>query len=158
MVSRQFGNRGPMVAAGVGRVPVRKEKAKIVVAICSCGSNRERREAVRRTWLSRPASGVRHFFFVGRGADTAGENDVVVLDVDDGYEFLPLKVREAFAYALRNFDSEWIFNGGSMTTTTSPSPWATGCGTTTATAPTEAWASRPPTSSPASPSTAELTC
>jgi len=108
-VSRQFGNRGPMVAAGMGRAPVRKEKAKIVVAICSCGSSRERRVAVRRTWLSRPASGVRHFFFVGRGADTAGENDVVVLDVDDGYEFLPLKVREAFAYALRNFDSEWIF-------------------------------------------------
>ena len=50
-----------MVAAGVGRVPVRKEKVRIVVAICSCGSNRERREAVRRTWLSRPASGVRHF-------------------------------------------------------------------------------------------------
>jgi len=38
-----------MVAAGVGRVPVRKEKAKIVLAICSCGSNREQREAVRRT-------------------------------------------------------------------------------------------------------------
>jgi hypothetical protein len=46
MVSRQFGNRGPMVAAGVGRVPVRKEKVRIVVAICSCGSNRERSEVI----------------------------------------------------------------------------------------------------------------
>jgi hypothetical protein len=35
-----------MVAAGVGRVPVRKEKVRIVVAICSCGSNRERSEVI----------------------------------------------------------------------------------------------------------------
>jgi hypothetical protein len=79
------------------------------VAICSHGGGRERREAVRRTWLSRPAKGVSHFFFVGRGADVTGENDVVVLDVDDGYGFLPLKVREAFSYALRHYDADWLF-------------------------------------------------
>ena len=84
-VSRQLGQRSPMSFCGTVRKGVRKEKARIVVAICSHGGGRERREAVRRTWLSRPAKGVSHFLFVGRGADVTGENDVVVLDVDDGY-------------------------------------------------------------------------
>jgi hypothetical protein len=108
-VSRQLGQRSPMSFCGTVRKGPRREKAHILVAICSHGGGRERREAVRRTWLSRPAKGVSHFFFVGRGADVTGENDVVVLDVDDGYGCLPLKVREAFSYALRHYDADWLF-------------------------------------------------
>ncbi|NBR32144.1 MAG: hypothetical protein EBS87_07965 [Sphingomonadaceae bacterium] len=98
-----------MPFCGTVRKGLRKEKAHVVVAICSHGGGRERREAVRRTWLSRQVKGVSYFFFVGRGADIAGEKDVVVLDVDDGYGSLPLKVREALAYALKRYDADWLF-------------------------------------------------
>lgn len=86
-----------------------RERVAIVVAICSCGKNRNRREAVRQTWLSRPAAGVKCVFFVGRGADVSGETDVLVVDADDSYDYLPQKVRAAFASILGSHDCDWIF-------------------------------------------------
>jgi hypothetical protein len=85
------------------------ERVPIVVAICSCGKNRERRDAVRQTWLSRPAPGVKCVFFVGRGAEITGEDDVLVVDADDSYDYLPQKVRAAFASILSTYDCDWIF-------------------------------------------------
>lgn len=90
------------IAARSGRVP-------IVVAICSCGKNRGRREAVRQTWLSKSAPGVKCLFFVGRGAEVSGESDVLVVDADDSYDYLPQKVRAAFASILGSHDCDWIF-------------------------------------------------
>jgi hypothetical protein len=69
-----------------------------------------RRNAVRETWLSCPAEGVRAVFFHGIGKEPPeNPNDTVVLDVGDNYDALPLKVRAFFQYAIDNYDFEWIF-------------------------------------------------
>ena len=83
---------------------------RVLVGICSCRANREKREAVRETWLSRPVPGVECRFFIGGGTISPdGEPDVVVLPVNDDYDHLPSKVRAFFAEALATSDFDWLF-------------------------------------------------
>ena len=83
---------------------------RILVGICSCRSNRGKREAVRETWLSRPVPGIECRFFVGGGTiPPDGEPDVVALAAADDYGHLPQKVRAFFAAALATSDFDWLF-------------------------------------------------
>ncbi len=88
-----------------------KTATNILVGICSCAGARARREAVRRTWLSRESPGIVCRFFLG-GPDPLppGESEhAVLLDAPDGYNELPAKVFAFFRYALEHFDFEWLF-------------------------------------------------
>ena len=42
-----------------------KKQVKILVGICSCQRMKEKRDAVRETWLRHPADGIECVFFVG---------------------------------------------------------------------------------------------
>ncbi len=82
---------------------------RILVGICSCSRYPEKRQAVRDTWLSRPAQNVECQFFIGGKERLSQESDTVVLPVDDSYEALPDKILTYFAYALANSDFDWLF-------------------------------------------------
>lgn len=81
----------------------------IFVGICSARHHKERRDAVRETWLSDAAPGIACCFFVGGKDSLADEHDVVTVDAPDGYEDLPAKVIAFFRHALENHDFEWLF-------------------------------------------------
>lgn len=81
---------------------------KILVAICSCVTNVERRRAVRETWLACPVEGIECRFFIG-GPARPEEPDVTAIDVNDSYDMLPAKVRAFFIEALRTSEFEWLF-------------------------------------------------
>lgn len=85
------------------------EIPKILVGICSCAAYRDKRDAGRESWLTRPAAGVETLFFIGGGTTTDDEPDMVVLDCDDSYDHLPEKVLAFFARALATSDFEWLF-------------------------------------------------
>ncbi|KAA3146119.1 MULTISPECIES: hypothetical protein, partial [unclassified Akkermansia] len=87
-----------------------KKQVKILVGICSCQRMKEKRDAVRETWLEHPADGIECVFFVGGKEGLEEERgDTVVLDTADGYDELPGKVKSFFRYALENYDFEWLF-------------------------------------------------
>ena len=87
-----------------------KKQVKILVGICSCQRMKEKRDAVRETWLRHPADGIECVFFVGGKEGVEEERrDTVVLDTADGYNELPGKVKSFFVYALENYDFEWLF-------------------------------------------------
>lgn len=79
---------------------------RIVVLICSCHQHRERRDAVRETWLKQLPPDMPHFFYVGRG-DTPLEPDVIHLDVGDTYEDLPPKSHAVYNYLLKMHQFDW---------------------------------------------------
>jgi hypothetical protein len=73
---------------------------KTLIAVVSCASHAEYRNAIRETWLPTvPNDKADVFFFVGRG-NVASTPDEVVLDCGDGYESLPEKVRAITRWAL----------------------------------------------------------
>jgi len=82
---------------------------RILVGVCSARSNAERRQAVRETWMSRPAENIEVVFFVGQGEHPLEDTgDIVVVQARDDYDHLPEKVQEFFRVALdRDFD--WLF-------------------------------------------------
>lgn len=87
-----------------------KKKVKIITGICSCLGTKNKREAVRDTWLKHPAEGIECLFFVGAKEPPPGEEeDTVALDAPDGYNELPAKVRAFFLHALQHYDFEWLF-------------------------------------------------
>lgn len=88
-----------------------KQKVNILVGICSWMGAREKRDAVRRTWLQYPQPGVECLFFVGGDKPLSEEEqkDTVHLDVPDGYHELPAKVFAFFRYALEHYDFDWLF-------------------------------------------------
>ena len=51
-----------------------KKQVKILVGICSCQRMKEKRDAVRETWLRHPADGIECVFFVGGKEGVEGEN------------------------------------------------------------------------------------
>lgn len=81
----------------------------ILVGICSCISAKERRDAVRETWLQQSPEGMECKFFVGRRLAMSEEDDVITLWVNDDYDHLPEKVLAFYQYALANYDFDWIF-------------------------------------------------
>ncbi len=97
-------------------------KKKLQVIICSClgyHSDRRRRsvdaqgcavkrEALRKTWLSRRPEGVNYTFFVGAPAAPEGENDVWALDAPDNYTGLSKKIRAALARSLEDETWDWL--------------------------------------------------
>lgn len=89
---------------------MKKKKIHILVGICSCVSAKEKRNAVRDTWLQHQEKGIKCQFFVGGTVPLADEKkDTVVLNVPDGYDELPEKVRAFMLYALANYDFDWLF-------------------------------------------------
>lgn len=102
---------------------VSKERVKvhILVGICSCHAARERREACRETWLSSIPEEIACKFFLGNKTKDAASSpedekcpsedfsDVVELDVNDSYSFLPAKGIAFYKYALQHYDFDWLF-------------------------------------------------
>jgi len=68
---------------------------RVLVAIVSCGKNKQRRDWQRQTWL--PELKFDYKFFVGKGAST--EADVVELDCGDDYKSLPDKTLAVIRWA-----------------------------------------------------------
>lgn len=90
---------------------IMKKKVHILVGICSCGKAKDRRESVRRTWLSCPRPGIECVFFIGgKGPLPDDEREsTVLLDAPDGYNELPAKVFAFFRHALDHYDFDWLF-------------------------------------------------
>lgn len=83
---------------------------RILVGICSCIQNREKRQAVRETWLSENQDQFTTVFFVGEsGGVLTDEIDTVVVPSPDDYESLPAKVTSFFRRALQDYEFEWLF-------------------------------------------------
>ena len=84
-------------------------KSRILIGICSCRRHRERRDAIRATWLRRLPENMRAVFFVGRGArlDEA-HDDTLRLAAADTYEALPGKVQR-FYRAVLAWDFDHLF-------------------------------------------------
>lgn len=82
---------------------------RILIGITSCRKHKERRDACRATWISRPVAGIKPVFFVGSGAPLPDEPDTVALDCPDTYEELPAKIRAFFKYALQHEPFDWFF-------------------------------------------------
>jgi GT2 family glycosyltransferase len=81
-------------------VPVKQTGPRVLVAVVTCRAFRERAESQRKTWLPQvDFADVR--FFVGRGKarDDARDGEVE-LDVPDGYDHLPHKVKAVCAWAV----------------------------------------------------------
>ncbi len=83
--------------------------ARILIGITSCRKHKERRDACRATWLSRPVDGIRPVFFVGGGVPLPDEPDTITLDCPDTYEALPAKIRAFFEHALQHESFDWLF-------------------------------------------------
>lgn len=91
-------------------LPMKKKPVRILVGICSSIKTRERREAVRETWLSHPQSNIDCLFFIGDDSPLEEpEQDVVVLRANDDYDHLPEKVLAFFRHALQYYDFDWLF-------------------------------------------------
>ncbi|MDR2430503.1 MAG: glycosyltransferase family 92 protein [Puniceicoccales bacterium] len=87
-----------------------KKHVRVLVGICTAQPYMNRRQAVRETWLSRPAEGVHAVFFHGKTEiPTENTDDTVELDVSDIYDLLPAKVLAFFRHALEHYDFDWIF-------------------------------------------------
>lgn len=69
---------------------------KVLIAVVTCHKYRDRADAQRATWVNDAKCDVR--FFLGGGEKQ--RDDEVILDVDDGYEGLPEKVKAMFRWAL----------------------------------------------------------
>ena len=81
---------------------------RILIGICSSRCTRERRDAVRDTWMRRLPPGVQCAFFVGDGP-AAAEPDVVCLPVPDGYGALSVKVHAFYRFALGHMAFDHLF-------------------------------------------------
>jgi hypothetical protein len=83
---------------------------KILVGVCSCLANVEKRAAVRETWMSLPQPSIDVRFFVGAGTPSLPlENDVIQVPAPDTYDDLPAKVLAFFREALAFSDFDWLF-------------------------------------------------
>ena len=79
--------------------------ANSLIAIVSCNTREEWRDAIRSTWLPLVPEGTRVVFFSGRGIEARTgptHTDEVFLDCDDSYQGLPEKVQCIVKWALDN--------------------------------------------------------
>ncbi len=89
----------------------REEPTRLLIGICSCAKARERRDAIRATWLKKLPAYAKACFFIGGGSVPPGEeNDTIALDVPDTYAELSQKIFAFFRHALAS-DREfgWLF-------------------------------------------------
>lgn len=86
-----------------------QKQPKIIVGICSCQKNNEKRVTVRETWLSNSATNVYPFFLVGKGSNVDQEFDTIEVDYPDGYYDLPGKVTEFLRHVYNHFEFDWVF-------------------------------------------------
>lgn len=78
---------------------------KVLIAIVSCHTMRDRQQAIRDTWLANVPSQMDYRFFLGRVNGIRPYQpleDEVCLDVDDSYKGLPSKTRAICKWALEN--------------------------------------------------------
>ena len=101
-----------------------RAKVRILVGVCSCHAARDRREACRETWLSQLPDGIAYKFFLGNKPKEEGKkpgteahqhlpeedwSDVVQLNVNDSYAYLPSKGIAFYQYAVENYEFDWLF-------------------------------------------------
>jgi hypothetical protein len=75
---------------------------KPIILITSCWRDAERRcnDASRETWLAKWGDLIPHKFVLGRGRNP--KDDELVFDVDDSYESVPYKLKEAYRWVIQN--------------------------------------------------------
>lgn len=85
-------------------------KVKLILGICSCKYNADKRIACRNTW----ARNLDHnkdldikFFYAGDMKDA--RRDEILLECGDGYYDLPEKVFKFFEYCLNNYEFDYLF-------------------------------------------------
>lgn len=86
-----------------------QKKVSVLVGICSAAHYTNRRNAVRETWLSQPHPDMECLFFIGKTNDPVREKNLVELNANDKYEYLPEKVLAFLKYALDHYDFDWLF-------------------------------------------------
>jgi len=101
-------SRGKLTVRASTIPGIETRKKRILIAICSCHARKSKRENVRQSWLKLNADAADCVFFVGKGS-MEGEEDVIVLDVEDSYEALPLKVHAMFNAVLKKFEFDYLF-------------------------------------------------
>ena len=103
---------------------LQRTKVRILVGVCSCHAARDRREACRETWLSQLPDGIAYKFFLGNKPKEEEKkpgmeaplclpeedwSDVVQLNVNDSYAYLPSKGIAFYQYALEHYEFDWLF-------------------------------------------------
>lgn len=108
LMSRYFIHSG--VNLSPKSYPSISKRPQILVGICSCTAMKNRRDAIRETWLRHCPSNINCTFFLGSCLPLEGEEaDTIILDSPDDYEHLPKKVFDFFCYALDNYEFDWLF-------------------------------------------------
>lgn len=108
LMSRYLSRTNPCMSSKLNSP--RQKKPQIVVGICSCVSMKNRRDAIRQTWLRHSPSNIICKFFLGSNPLLEGDGvDTIILDSPDDYEHLPKKVFDFFRYALENYEFDWLF-------------------------------------------------
>ena len=72
----------------------------ILIGSCSLYRNNGYNDAARNTWIKDWGSQIAYRFILGRGCMNP-RPDEIILDVDDGYEQVTYKTREAHRWALQ---------------------------------------------------------
>ncbi|MFI3244277.1 MAG: hypothetical protein R3Y56_08500 [Akkermansia sp.] len=88
------------------------KKPKILVGICSCAKAKDRRDAVRETWMRvNPSDSalMECLFYIGQSPDAVEEEKLIQLPARDSYEALPEKVLAFFKYALHYHNFDYLF-------------------------------------------------
>jgi len=108
----------PPTAVKVGALPpfLQGERIFLFILILSHAKGRTNREAVRQTWLSDKPPDVAYKFFLGNVAlqyeEIRRENeqhyDMVFLDVEDDYNSLSSKVRDAISWASSSYHFSFL--------------------------------------------------
>jgi hypothetical protein len=88
--------------------PIAGPSPRVLIGICSGRGMRERRVAVRDTWLRHVPSPIEGVFFVGDGPAPV-EPDVICLPVPDDYDSLSIKVHAFYRHALDHLAFEYLF-------------------------------------------------
>lgn len=92
--------------------PPSQPNATILVGICSHFAGVARRETIRQTWLSDPHRhpGIICRFFIGGGLTPEDDRgDIVTLDTNDRYEYLPQKCFDFYQWAYSNTHFDHLF-------------------------------------------------
>lgn len=84
--------------------------ARVLIGILTCDKYKGRADGIRNSWLKLLPPSYRVLFIHGRPGQPEGvEGDCLFLDCPESYETLPRKVHAFLAYALRNFEFDYLF-------------------------------------------------
>ncbi len=99
-------------ALNKGRSFTMPKRAKLVFLIISCRRNRDKQDAIRKTWINDLSTGNFEFCFVegDPSAESARlDGDRLFVPAPDTYEYLSHKVWHAFKAAAELFDAAYFF-------------------------------------------------